>query len=344
MTKNLRSFFTARKAKEYFVIFLLATLGYFIRRVIWEHYTEAQHLIVYAASIFNIVFIWEGFRGVNRLLNHYLPYENQLIRRIVVQLVLGLVLLLFLRYIIFTVVDWVGVNQEMNGLFRASTVIIFVLLSIGVNLVFFASYFLEQWKESIKQSERLEREKTQVQFDNLKNQLNPHFLFNALTSLNSLIFDNQQLASDFLQNLSKVYRYVLQHKDKGQVSVQTELDFIVHFIFLLETRYAEGIRFKMDVGEEARDKGIVPVTLQILVENAVKHNQVDVAKPLEIEVKSIGDYLVVSNTLRPRKLVEGSNRQGLENLKNLYRFLTERPVLIEHSDTHFMVKIPLLEA
>ena len=192
-------------------------------------------------------------------------------------------------------------------------------------------------------AERLEKEKSQVQFDNLKNQLNPHFLFNALTSLNGLIFENQGLASQFLQHLSKVYRYVLQNKDKNFVPLQTELDFIENYVFLLRTRFQQALgQLQFDISEAGRERAIVPVTLQILIENALKHNIADVERPLKVEVMTIGDYFVVSNNLQLRKLVETSNKQGLENLRSLYQFLTKKPVIVEQTDDRFAVKIPLL--
>ena len=190
--------------------------------------------------------------------------------------------------------------------------------------------------------ERLEKEKSQVQFDNLKNQLNPHFLFNALTSLNSLIVENPQLAQQFLQHMSKVYRYVLQHKDRNFVTLETELDFINNYVFLAETRFANSLRFKFDINEEQKQKAIVPVTMQILIENALKHNVVDDERPLAIDLITSGDYLVVSNNLQVRNRVETSNKQGLDNLRSLYAFLTDKPVIIEQSEYRFSVKVPLL--
>jgi LytS/YehU family sensor histidine kinase len=239
---------------------------------------------------------------------------------------------------------WWGVPKlpiQIDSLFRLSTYALYVLISIGLNLGFFANYFLQQWKLSIQRAERLEREKTQVQFDNLKNQLNPHFLFNALTSLNSLIFEDQQLASDFLQNLSKVYRYVLQNKDQELVRLQAELDFIASYIFLLETRFAPAIKIEVSIPDEARQKEIVPVTLQILIQNAVKHNIIQSDKPLQITIAADQNYLSVSNNIQPKKLIQNSNKQGLENLISLYKFITPAPVIIAADTANFTVKIPL---
>jgi LytS/YehU family sensor histidine kinase len=150
------------------------------------------------------------------------------------------------------------------------------------------------------------------------------------------------LASQFLQQLSKVYRYVLQNKDKNFVSLQTELDFIKNYILLLKTRFQDALFIDVSVKKEIREQAIVPVTLQILIENALKHNIADRDKPLKIEIFVIDDYLIVSNNIQLRKLVDTSNKQGLGNVKSLYSFLTEKPVIIEQTENRFAVKIPLL--
>jgi LytS/YehU family sensor histidine kinase len=188
----------------------------------------------------------------------------------------------------------------------------------------------------------MQREQTLVKYNALRNQLNPHFLFNALTSLNSLIFENQQLASDFLQQLSKVYRYVLQNKEKETVSLSTELDFISHYIFLLKTRFGNGIEFQIGLPEKAKEKEIVPVTLQILIENAMKHNVVSNEAPLRISISIDDKYLDIVNSVNKKTQVESSNKQGLENLKSLYQYLTDKPIDIIETDNLFQVRIPLI--
>jgi two-component system, LytTR family, sensor kinase len=223
-------------------------------------------------------------------------------------------------------------------MFSAAIWIIYIMFPGIINLGFFTYHFIVRWRFSVIQNERLEREKTQVQFDNLKNQLNPHFLFNALSSLNSLIMEDQRLASEFVQQLSRVYRYVLQFKDQSSVNLTTELNFIQHYVSLLQTRFKEAITISIEVDKNAKDHRIVPVTLQILI----KHNIISEEQPLTIEIFNSGDYLVVSNNLQLRKHVESSNKQGLKNMESLYGFLSDKPVQIEQTDIRFSVKVPLL--
>jgi two-component system, LytTR family, sensor kinase len=327
--------------QTYTIMVIMVTVGTFARWINFPEFGVRFHTFLCFTSFLLIIFFWEALRLVNNTLNKKYPFEHNLTRRIVLQLAIGAAIGLFIRVLIY---KWAEplLPFKLDKMFAAVTWPLYAIITVGVNLGFFTAYFIRRWKYSIVKTERLEKEKSQVQFDNLKNQLNPHFLFNALTSLNSLIFEDQQLASAFLQQLSKVYRYVLQNKHKNFVLLSTELDFISHYVMLLETRFQGALKINFQVGEEAREKAIVPVTLQILIENALKHNIVDREKKLTIDVLTIGDYLIVSNNLQVRKTVETSNKQGLDNLRSLYKFLTDKPVVIEPTTDRFFVKIPLI--
>ncbi len=322
-------------------IILAGSIVGFIVRWLSGRFSMEFNVILFFTALILISVTWEFLTFVNRKLNQLIPFEKSIPKRVLVQLAIGALFALLVRYGIYKFGE-PNLDFPLDSMFMASTWVMYVLATLGLNAIFFLDYFIDRWKESIRMTERLEKEKTQVQFDNLKNQLNPHFLFNALTSLNSLITENQQLASQFLQHMSKVYRYVLQNKDKNFVSLQTELDFIKNYVFLIETRFGGALKIKFDISSGMNDRAIVPVTLQILIENAIKHNVIDQDRPLNIDIFSSGDYLVISNNLQKRRTVETSNKLGLENLKSLYAFLTERPVIIEELEDRFNVKIPLI--
>lgn len=331
----------AQIRKVYAIIFGITLITFAIRVIVLTDFGIQFHYNLYLVSVIGIIFIWESLRFFNHFLNQIFPYERNLFGRISLQIFWGACMGFLMRAVIHFA--WEPyLPFELDKMFIAVSWFMFILLPAGINLGFFTDYFLDRWKESIVKAERLEKEKANVQFDNLKNQLNPHFLFNALTSLNSLIRENPELASQFLQHLSKIYRYVLQHKDQSRVSVSTELTFINNYVFLAETRFAEALKISFQVQHQHLDRMIVPVTLQVLLENAFKHNTMDATKPLCIEVCSDDEYLVISNTLQKRKIVDGSNKQGLENLKSLYSFLSDRPLITEERDHLFIVKIPLL--
>jgi len=330
------------RVKTYTIILLLSILGYFGRLMMFNDMTHELNLRLLGFSIVVLVAVWEFFSFVNSRLKKQFPIDEAPVMRVVLQLSIGALFLFGVRGIgIYFLSDYFPV--EFNWAFRAAIFVVDFFVTACINALFFIAEYIEKWKQSIQRAERLEREKTQVQFDNLKNQLNPHFLFNALTSLNSLIKSNPELASDFLQNMSRVYRYVLKHKDKEVVSLREEINFLNDYLFLLDTRFGEAFRFESAIPDQELGKGIVPVTLQILVENAIKHNIISDKKPLRIHVYVEGDYLVMKNASHPKKSVEGSNGLGLENLKNLYRYLSDLNLFWEIDEQEYRIHIPLIE-
>jgi two-component system, LytTR family, sensor kinase len=328
---------------EYSLIVAFTLISGLIRYYMWD---KLEVIGEFPAESIGYTFLflvltWEFFRGMNYYLDRIIPFSGRFLFRLNVQLVLGAIYMMTVNRLLFSIAGKY-LDGSMSVMFSLSTYAIFVILSFLINSIFVGKHFFDEWKKSILRAERLEKEKTQVQFDNLKNQLNPHFLFNSLSSLHSLIFDNPTLASDFVNNLSKVYRYVLTTESQSIISIRAELDFIGHFIFLLNTRFGSAIEIRTAVADEVLDHGIAPVTLQILLENCIKHNAIDADHPLKIKIYSNDNYLIVSNTRHPKNLVTASNKQGLANLEKLYGFLSVLPVQIKMTDENFSVSIPLI--
>lgn len=189
----------------------------------------------------------------------------------------------------------------------------------------------------------LKEENIRSQFEALKNQINPHFLFNNLNILSSLIFIDQEAAGKYIRQLSRVYRYVLDMKNSELVLLDDELRFLDSYTFLLKMRYGDNLVITYDIPDEMKVKKIAPVVMQMLFENAIKHNVVSNKKPLHISITSKDhSYLSVKNNLQPKSSVQISSRIGLDNIKRRYRFLTSRKVIIKKTLKSFEVKIPLL--
>lgn len=201
---------------------------------------------------------------------------------------------------------------------------------------------IRKLNELHSKAQLLEKEKALVMYENLKQHLNPHFLFNSLTSLGSLITINPKQAGNFLDKMSKVYRYILKNRDNETVPLSDELRFVQLYIDLQKTRFENGLIVNVNVDEEHYHCKIVPVTLQNLVENAIKHNTADADMPLQIDLFIEDDYLVVRNNLQKKTFVETSNKQGLANMESLYHHLSNRPMEILENESYFMIKIPLL--
>jgi hypothetical protein len=188
----------------------------------------------------------------------------------------------------------------------------------------------------------LEKEKAMVMYDSLKQQLNPHFLFNSLTSLSGLIETDQHVASEFLDQMSSIYRYILKNGNQETVSVYDEIAFVKLYIDLQQTRFGNGLKVNIQVPEEYMHYKIAPVTLQNLIENAIKHNVVDESFPLVIDIFIEDDCLVVRNNLQKKGVVETSNKKGLEQFVSLYSFLSTKPVVITETADAFIIRIPLV--
>jgi LytS/YehU family sensor histidine kinase len=222
-------------------------------------------------------------------------------------------------------------------------VLIAVLIS-GI-LFFFYRFRLNKQKQILTlktKAQQLEKEKTIVMYESLKQQLNPHFLFNSLTSLSGLIETDQQVAGNFLEQMSGIYRYILKNGDTETVFLKDEIEFVQLYINLQQTRFKNGLQVNIDVPEEYRHYKIAPVTLQNLIENAIKHNVIDTTSPLVIDIFIDGDYLVVKNNLQKKNVVETSNKKGLAQFTSLYRYLSDLPVVIKETETSFEIKVPLI--
>jgi LytS/YehU family sensor histidine kinase len=233
--------------------------------------------------------------------------------------------------------------------FIAVIFVLFTIFVVLINFIYYQRYFFHQWQQSILQNAqlqvqtaRLEKEKSMMQYHHLKNQVNPHFLFNTLTSLDGLIKSNPALASDFVQHLSKVYRYVLEHKENEVVSIQEELNFVEHYLSLLTIRYKNAVQISVRITNDGKEKGIVMVTLQMLIDNAIKHNMAQPTSPLVINIYDEGGYLHIRNNKQLKKLIEHSNKQGLAQLEQLYSYLSDCPVVIKNEPDYFAVNLPLL--
>ena len=325
----------------YVTLFVINIFLTGFRYLIVPGQSDSFHIAVSVASLVGFWGLWEFILFIGTLLEKSLPISLYPNSRIIIQVLATYLLAtlygvtLFLVSIYFFDVHFPPSLQEIGYL-------LYFLLSVVLNLIYFGTLYFFHWKKELVNLANMQREQAMVKYDALRNQLNPHFLFNALTSLNSLIFDNQQLASDFLQQLSKVYRYVLQHKEKETVSLSTELDFVDSYTFLLKTRFGSGIEVNINLSKEAKEKQIVPATLQILIENAVKHNIISSANPLKISLTEHDSYLLLGNNVNRKAQVETSNKQGLENLKSLYRYLIDKPIDIVETNEIFTVKIPLI--
>lgn len=227
-------------------------------------------------------------------------------------------------------------NEKLSNYVFASVMTFIVLLC------FYAFYIYKAYSDSKVKEQKIIAGTASAQFESLKNQIDPHFLFNSLNVLSSLIEENPENAQRFTTSLSKIYRYVLEQKDKELISVQEELAFAKTYMNLLKMRFENSITYEVPTAFDNPEAKVVPLSLQLLLENTIKHNVVSEQKPLHIRIYIENNYLIVENNFQKKEVLQDRRGVGLQNIVNRYGLISERKVLIEQNEHYFKVKIPIL--
>ncbi|WP_289662330.1 histidine kinase [Flavobacterium panacagri] len=251
---------------------------------------------------------------------------------------------LAINYFIFVVLQ----NQSLDVFFGPRMIwvhLFYIILSLGVSTFMQARSFMIKWKQASKfelTQQKIIAGTANAQFESLKNQIDPHFLFNSLNVLSSLIEENPDNAQRFTTSLSKIYRYVLEQKDKELVSVEDELSFAKTYMNLLKMRFENSLFYELPSESISPEAKVVPLSLQLLLENTVKHNVVSEQKPLHIRIFIEKDYLVIQNDLQKKEVLQDRRGVGLQNIVNRYGIITDRKVIVEQDENNFTVRIPIL--
>lgn len=260
--------------------------------------------------------------------------------RILMNLLLGmlvLVVLLQLLLALYPTVTGAAMSREERGFLTINYATVFLVL-------FFVARILRLQlvqKQNLLENERLKQQNLENELNALKNQIDPHFLFNSLNSLNSLVRGNEA-ATNFVSKLSFMYRYILQSSHKDTISVKEELKFLESYVYLIQTRYRDRFSLQLDIDAQHLDRKVPPLALQLLVENAVKHNEISESHPLHVHIRSQDGTLVVENALRPRSTLAEGTGNGLANLGKRYQLLGQGRMRISNSNHTFSVALPLL--
>jgi len=221
--------------------------------------------------------------------------------------------------------------------FMASLITTVIIISIYEGV-----YAFELFKKGLVENKELQRKNTQAQLESLKNQVNPHFLFNSLNTLISVIPEDPEVAVRFTEKLSQVYRYILEIRDKELITIREEMKCIEAYEYLFSIRFGNNVRFNYENIDLNQHKFIVPLSLQMLIENAIKHNIVSQTKPLKITIKIEEDSIKVSNNLQLKTVRESSTKLGLSNIKKRYQILAKKEIIILQTADSFSVEIPIL--
>lgn len=302
---------------------------YYLQELIW--------------SFFISLALWEGNGLINGQLNRYIPWRQPVAPRIFIQIGISVIFTAWVTYLAVKYLYSGVYEAHFSSLVFRRNLFVFLIISLLYNAITTGAHFFRQWRQSIVESEELKRQNLISQYESLKNQINPHFLFNSVNTLIGLIDEDPEMAKTYGLHFSKIYRYVLDKGNKELISLNEELDIVEIQKQLFESRFGKGLIFNVDVNEELKHKKLPPLTLQMLIDNALKHNAVSPKSPLTIDINSIGDHtIVVKNNIQPKNLIEETTQIGIENIKKRYQYLTDRHVVINKSNETFIVEIPLL--
>lgn len=278
------------------------------------------------------------------VMNDRYPRYNQTVRRVLLSMGLYVLVTVVTVALIFILYDRVHFFQyDLNGWH----LLLACVTSAGA-AVLAASFhegvaFYEKWKKVTDEAEQLKKENLQTQLESLKAQVNPHFLFNSLNSLSSLISEDPTKAEKFLDEMCKVYRYLLRNNENDLAPLWVEMQFIQSYYHLLKTRYGESLFLEVDIPDELVWYRIPSLTLQMLVENAVKHNMMLKDRPLQIMITTVaGPRLLVSNNLQRKKRIS-SNKVGLNNIVKKYKLLKQDDIIVQEDEKTFAVVVPLIK-
>jgi two-component system, LytTR family, sensor kinase len=301
---------------ELFLVFLLLTFGIWEANRLWDNYLKAK----------NFRNIWTRIATI---------FAGSIVFTTLITLIVGLSGAYFIMpFNLQTVL--LPMKLLMMFAFR---------INLFLNVLNVIYWYINQLEKTQIEAEKFKKISTQAQLQAVRNQVNPHFLFNNLSVLTALIPLDTNASVEFVRQFSKVYRYVLKSHEKELMELDTELDFIDSYLYLLKKRFGESLKISVQVDEEVRQYFIVPMALQMLVENAVKHNVVSKNKPLQINIFTEDDQLlIVQNNLQHKAVNDLESTQfGLSNISQRYEFLTHKPIVIQENEAYFTVKVPIIK-
>jgi two-component system LytT family sensor kinase len=290
-----------------------------------------------------VTIYWECNRFIFLYLRNKYPSLRETAKRIGLQSLICLLFILIAGFLV-AMANYYFPDRDPEPFFAEYKDVVgkSLLLLIIISITYECTYLFTRWEHSLYESERLKKESLISQFELLKNQVSPHFLFNSLNALITLVPEDPKLAVLFIQRLSNVYRHALNNNEKNIVSLETELQFLGDYIFLNQMRFGENLQVHYELPENLTQFKVIPFALQMLVENAIKHNIISNKKPLTITVSKLGNHIVVNNNLQKKTSGVESTRTGLQNIINRYQLLTEQLVEVMVTETNFSVSLPLI--
>lgn len=335
--------------KNRFIYMIIAGIVISMLLDLVAQYPADNHLKIYdfLISIFITILAWEGNLRIDTWMNSKFPWVIQPAKRLLIHFPTSMIytsIAIYFPMVLFHIYVCNLPGQKDDKGFMLTTIVIGMLISVIILAIEISTQFFKQWKQSMLEAEKYKTESVEAQLQNLKNQINPHFLFNNMSVLSSLVYKDQDKAVDFINQLSKVYRYLLDNRNSELVTLESELEFIKSYNYLLQIRFDTNLIFKIEIRSDKMAMLIPPMSIQMLIENAIKHNEISEELPLTISIESEDNNIRVTNNLQLRSNQETSSKSGLQNIKDRYKYYTDKLVVANQDTTAFTVTLPLLNS
>lgn len=299
-----------------------------------------EHFLSILVATLTSFCIWEGSKFIQALISHYFPLEDSLIKHLTYEIAS-----IFVFSSVLLIIGILSYNALVSSVrITVGVVLQNIFVSFLLALLFIAinegTFLFAKWKASLLEQEKLRQENLIAKVESLKKQLDPHFLFNSLSVLSGVVYKDPVLADRFIAKLSQVYRYVLEHNEEAQVSIEEEIAMVEAYCFLLNVRFLNKV--VLVVSLKGYEGDVLPLSLQLLVENAAKHNRISENQPLVLRIYVDEDMVWVENSLNVKEVKEDSTGLGLKNLEARYRYVTGEAIVVENTGELFKVGLPLI--
>ena len=307
---------------------------------------EEEALRTFGFSLIYVIVYWIVFRFLfaqyHKRFND-LQFGKKRIFYIITRFVVFFILVKYiLSFFIARLVPACEAYYQNNQLSKLSGEISEMLMIVFIFSIYEVTYYFNRSRKIEIEKNKLEKITAEQKLNTLKNQVNPHFLFNSLNTLVTIIPEDEDQAIKFVHELSKTYRTILEVRDEKLISIEKEMEALHSYIYLLKTRFHGKIHIINSIPDSCLSEFILPISLQILIENAVKHNIVSKSKPLKIDLYVEDDYLVVKNNLQKKDQEFVSTKVGLTNIRSRYKFMTDKDVIVQETEKEFIVKLPII--
>jgi sensor histidine kinase YesM len=288
--------------------------------------------------------VWQGNRYLHFSLRSYFDWYNKPVKKILAMLLT--ILFYTIPVTVLLLVGWYKIfadgKPDWNVIFTSTLIIL--LCVIFITHVYETVFLVKEAETEKVQRAQIEQAKAEAELEALKNQIDPHFIFNSLNTLSHLIEVKPEKAKQFNDNLADVYRYILHNKGRDLVLLSEEMHFLEDYFSLLKIRFENAVQMKINIPPAVYDAYLIPpISLQVLIENAVKHNEFSDTAPLVVDIEMKGEELLVHNTIRRKILRRASSKIGLQNLNERYKLTTQKSIVVNEGGKDFTVSLPVLK-